>query len=68
MDVFVIEGVLHVTVQVTYVRTRLDGELLVNVLGPDEFAPLLPEKLSQNVITKLSQNFRLLYKIVTWCC
>jgi hypothetical protein len=55
-------------VQVTYVRTRLDGELLVNVLGPDEFAPLLPEKLSQNVITKMSQNFRLLYKIVTWCC
>lgn len=57
MDVFVIEGVLHVTVQVTYVRTRLDGELFVDVLGPDEFAPLLPEKQSQNVITKIPTKF-----------
>lgn len=42
MDVFVIEGVFDVAVQVTYVRTRLDGELLLDVLCPDKFAPLLP--------------------------
>ena len=48
MDVFVIEGVFDVTVQVPDVRTRLDGKFLFNVFCPDKFTALLPitEKIS----------------------
>lgn len=44
MDVLVVECVLHVAVQVTYVRVGLDGEFLLDVLCPDEFTPLLPTR------------------------
>lgn len=42
MDVFVVERVFDVAVQIANVRTGFDGEFLVNVFGPDELAPLLP--------------------------
>jgi hypothetical protein len=57
MDVFVIEGVFDVAVQVTYVRTRLDGELLLDVLCPDKFAPLLP--LKKKIKSKTSSKWKI---------
>ena len=57
MDVFVIEGVFDVTVQVPDVRTRLDGKFLFNVFCPDKFTALLPINRQKNSIYKIYNSF-----------
>lgn len=64
MDVFVIEGVFDVTVQVPDVRTRLDGKFLFNVFCPDKFTALLPIKQTKNFNLQNVQNLQFIYMCV----
>ena len=44
VNVFVVDGVLDITVQIPHVDACPNGEPLLNILGPDELAALLPNQ------------------------